>query len=105
MVTSLGRGQHLERPIVERSIFRDFEISNIKITKVELFDLSIFEFIFYFYDCVNYSDTRNTYMIIYYQIRNFWNFYSFTNCQILLIFEIQAFQKFDYFMSLSMMKI
>ena len=28
-------GQNLERQNVERLIFRDFEISNIKITKVE----------------------------------------------------------------------
>ena len=41
-------GQHLERPNVKRLISRDFEISNIKITKVELFDFSIFECIFIF---------------------------------------------------------
>ena len=38
-----------------------FEISNIKIRKVELFDFPIFEFIFYFYDWLNNSDTQNTY--------------------------------------------
>ena len=81
-----GGGQHVERPNVERPIFRDFEILNIKITKVELFDFSIFEFIFYFYDCFNYSDTQNTYVLIYHEIRNFWNFDSFTNCQILNIY-------------------
>ena len=70
----LGGGQHLERPNVERLIFRDLEISNIKITKVDLFDFSIFEFIFNFYDCLNYSDTQNTYMIIYHQIRFFFKF-------------------------------
>ena len=64
-------GQHLERPNVERPIFRDFEISNIKITKVELFDFSIFESIFYFHDFLSYSNTQNTYMIIYDQIWNF----------------------------------
>ena len=85
IIQDTGGGQHLERPNVERPIFRDFEIANIKITKVELLDFSIFEFIFYFYDCLNDSDTQNTYMIIYYQIRIFWNFYSFTNCQILKI--------------------
>ena len=53
-----GGGHHLERPNVERPIFRDFEISNIKITKVNLFDFSIFEFIFYFYDCLNYTNTQ-----------------------------------------------
>ena len=41
-----GGGQHLERPNVERPIFRNFENKN---TEVELFDFSIFEFFFYFY--------------------------------------------------------
>ena len=41
-----GGDQHLERPNVEPPIFRNFEISNIKITKVHLFDFSIFKFIF-----------------------------------------------------------
>ena len=80
-----GGGQNLERPNVERPIFRKFETSNIEITKVELFDFSIFAFILYFYDCLNYSNTQNTYLIIYHQIRNFLNFDSFTNCQILKI--------------------
>ena len=78
-------GQNLKRPNVERPIFRKFETSNIEITKVELFDFSIFEFILYFYDCLNYSNTQNTYLIIYHRIRNFLNFHSFTNCQILKI--------------------
>ena len=81
-----GGGQNLERPNVERPIFRKFETSNIEITKVELFDFSIFEFILYFYDCLNYSNTQNTYLIIYHQIRNFLNFYNFTNSQILKIY-------------------
>ena len=33
-----GGGQNLERPNIERPIFRKFETSNIEITKVELFD-------------------------------------------------------------------
>ena len=41
-----GRGQNLERPNVEQSIFRNFQISNIKKTKDELYDFFIFEFIF-----------------------------------------------------------
>ena len=61
----LGGDQHLERSNVERPIFRNFEISNIKITKVELFDFSIFEFIFYFYVFLNSTSTQNTYVIIY----------------------------------------
>ena len=43
---SLGAGQNLERRHVERPIFRNFKITNIKITKDELFDSFIFEFIF-----------------------------------------------------------
>ena len=43
-----GGGQYLEGPNVERPIFRNFEISNVKITKDELFDFLIFEFIFLF---------------------------------------------------------
>ena len=77
-----GGGQNLERPNVERPIFQKFETSNIKITKVELFDFSIFEFILHFYDCLNYSNTQNTYLIIYHKIRNFWNTDSFKNCLI-----------------------
>ena len=79
---SRGRGQNLELPIVKRLIFRKFETSNIEITKVELFDFSISEFILYFDDCLNYSNTQNTYLIIYHQIRNFVNFDSFKNCEI-----------------------
>ena len=41
-----GVGQNLERRNVERPIFRNFEITNINITKDELFDSFIFEFIF-----------------------------------------------------------
>ena len=79
-------GQNLERPNVERPIFRKFETSNIEITKVELFDFSISEFILCFYDCLNYSNTQNTYLIIYHQIRNFLNSDSYTNCQIFKIY-------------------
>ena len=72
-------GQNLERPNIERLIFRQFETTNIEITKVELFDFSISEFILYFYYCLNYSNTQNKYLIIYHQIRNSLNFDSFTN--------------------------
>ena len=58
-----GGGQNLERPNLERPIFRKFETSNIEITKLELFDFSIFEFILHFYDCLNYSNTQNTYLL------------------------------------------
>ena len=58
----------------------NFEISNIKIMKIELFDFFIFKFIFYSYVRSNRSNTPNTYMITY-EIKIFWNFKSFTNCQ------------------------
>ena len=44
----LGGGQILERRNVERPIFRNFKIANIKITKDKLFDSSDFEFNFIF---------------------------------------------------------
>ena len=43
---NMGGGQNLERRNVERPIFRNFKITNIKITTDELFDSFIFEFIF-----------------------------------------------------------
>ena len=58
---------------------------HIKMTKVKLFDFSIFDFYFIFM-IGKYSNPRNTYMIIYHQIRNFWNFDIIKNCQILKIF-------------------
>ena len=60
-------GQNLERPNVERPIFRTLETSNIETTKVDLFDF-LFELL-----------EHSKYMIIY-QIGNFWNFDNFTNC-------------------------
>ena len=48
-VKNLGGGQNLERRNVERPIFRNFKIANIKITKDELFDHFIFEFNFSFF--------------------------------------------------------
>ena len=42
----LGGGQNLERRNLERPIFRNFKIANIKITKNELFANFIFEFDF-----------------------------------------------------------
>ena len=46
----LGGDQHSEQRIIERPIFRNFEISNIKRTEDELFDLFNFEFIFYLFE-------------------------------------------------------
>ena len=42
----MGGGQNLEGRNVDRPIFRNFKITNIKITKDELFDNFIFEFNF-----------------------------------------------------------
>ena len=39
----MGGGQNLERPNVERPIFRKFETSNIEITKVEFYKFSNFQ--------------------------------------------------------------
>ena len=44
-----GGGQVLERRNVERPIFRNLKIANIKITKDELFDGFIFEFNFSYF--------------------------------------------------------
>ena len=41
-----GGGQNLERRNVERPIFQNSKITNIKITKDQLFDSFIFELIF-----------------------------------------------------------
>ena len=42
--TDMGGGQLFEQPNVERPIFRNFEIPNIKSSKDELFDFFILEF-------------------------------------------------------------
>ena len=46
---SLGGVQNLQWSNVERSIFRNSKITNIKIAKDELFDYFIYEFIFYYF--------------------------------------------------------
>ena len=51
-----GGGQNFERRNVERLTFRNFKIANIKITKNELFDSYIIEFISFFR---NYLNTQN----------------------------------------------
>ena len=50
-------GRNLEQWNVERPIFRNFKIANIKITKDELFDNFIFEFNFSFFR--NHLNTEN----------------------------------------------
>ena len=51
MIRKVNRGtcQNLERRNVEKPVFRNFKIANIKITKDDLFDSFIFEFIFSFF--------------------------------------------------------
>ena len=56
---NLGGGQPFEQPNVERPIFQNFEIPNIKRTKDELFYFFNFEFIFYLHICLNYLNTKN----------------------------------------------
>ena len=50
-------GQNFEQRNVERTIFRNFKISNIEITKDELFDSFTIEFIFLSFK--NYFTTQN----------------------------------------------
>ena len=52
-----GGGQNFERRNVKRLKFRNFKVANIKITKDELFDSFIIEFIFSFFRY--YSNTQN----------------------------------------------
>ena len=49
-----GRGQNLED--VERTIFRNLKIANIKMTKDELFDSFIIDFLIFF---INYLNNQN----------------------------------------------
>ena len=44
-----GGVQNLEWSNVERPIFRNFKITNIKITKDQLFDYFIYEFFYFFF--------------------------------------------------------
>ena len=55
-ILTLIRG-NLEQQNVEPPIFRNFKIANIEITKDELFDNFIFEFIFEFFR--NYLNSQN----------------------------------------------
>ena len=48
----MGGGQHMERPNVERPIFLNPVISNIKIMKDEWFDFFIFGLIFLFFKII-----------------------------------------------------
>ena len=51
----MGGGQNLEQRNVERPIFRNFKITNIKRTKDELFDSFIFNFFLLFINFLHSS--------------------------------------------------
>ena len=87
-----GGGQNLERQNVERSIFRNFEIANIKITKDELIDSFIFDFFFIFEKLLKHSK----YSIIF-QIVEYWIFKWLIFFLIFLISLILKFWKFVNF--------
>ena len=57
-----GGGQNLERRNVERPIFRNFKITNIKITKDDLLDSFIFEFFFSLF--INYLHNLIIFQIV-----------------------------------------
>ena len=103
---SSGGGQNLERPNVERTIFRKFETSNIEIKKVESFDFFIFKFISYIYVCLNCSNTQNIWLFIEFeilgilivlQIVEFWKFTNFRNSRISEIWLFYALVSLENF--------
>ena len=53
----MGGGQNLERRNVEGPVFRNFEITNIKMKKDEFFDHFIFKLLKIFFR--NYFNTQN----------------------------------------------
>ena len=59
-----GGVQNLELSNVERPIFRNLKITNIKIAKDELFDYFIYELIFYYY-FLNYLNTQRIWQFFY----------------------------------------
>ena len=59
-----GGGQNLERRNAERPIFRNFKITNIKITKDELFNSFIFELIFSLF--INYFHNLIIFQVVKY---------------------------------------
>ena len=68
----MGGGQNLERRNVERPIFQNFKIKNIKITKDQLFDSFIFEFIFSLF--INYLRNLIIFQMVKLIIFNFPNY-------------------------------
>ena len=69
------KNQHLDRPNVERPIFRNFEISNINIKRHKLLDFLFSNFVIHFFQLFSniYDNLSNC---------KFSGFDSFSNCQI-----------------------
>ena len=88
-----GGGQNLERRNVERPIFRNFKITNIEITKDQLFDSFIFEFIFPLF--INYLHILIIFQIVTFNV--FFKFFKVLNIPNSLIFQIDQFRIFNNF--------
>ena len=97
----------MEQPNVERPVFQNFEISNIKITRDELFDFSYFRIYFSFFYLIELFE-HSKYMIIYKigkssklsKLKMFWilqipNSCNFSNCTFLIFFKLKAFGIFQ----------
>ena len=76
----LGGRRNFERRNVERLTFRNFKIANIKITRDELFDSFIVEFIFHFLEIIWILKIFN----------------NFVNCKILIFQMGQIFNMFNF---------
>ena len=78
-------GQNLKRRNVERPIFWNLKIANIKITKHELFDNFIFESNFYFLEIIwtpkVFNNFPNCEILIFQMVEL--KFFQFPNCWIL----------------------
>ena len=60
----LSHNNYVNPPLVELPIFRNFKITNIKMTKDELFDIFIFEF--FFLISINYLHNLIIFLIVKY---------------------------------------
>ena len=87
--------QNLEQLNVKWPILQTSEISNIKRTNDESFDFIIFDFKKKIYICLNYSNTQINMIIYSREIRNLWNFGSFTNLKICYFPKLQNYKIFQ----------
>ena len=96
----MGGGQNSERPNVERLIFRNFETSNIEITKVKLFDFLfaiqflIFTSVWIFRTLKIYDNLSNWKFLVFWYFYKLSNFENFLIFNFFLIFKIINFWKF-----------